>query len=135
METTTFILDRKKFNTELVSIKKLTPKFFKTGVAQIHVLPEQIELHVVGITKYISAQTEGYFDVFIPLRLLYAYSSTITTPELKYEVKNGEISVEEAIKKVKQDYEKMKSGEKEGKFVTPSETEQIECRERNETNL
>ena len=51
------------------------------------------------------------------------------------EVKNGEISVEGAIKKVKQDYEKMKSGEKEGKFVTPSNTEQNESRERNETNL
>ena len=51
------------------------------------------------------------------------------------EVKNGEISIEEAIKKVKQDYEKMKSGEKEGKFVTPSTTEQNESRERSETNL
>jgi hypothetical protein len=50
------------------------------------------------------------------------------------EVKNGEISVEEAIKMVKQDYEKMKSGEKEGKFVTPSETEQNESQERNQTN-
>ena len=46
------------------------------------------------------------------------------------EVKNGEISVDGAIKKVKQDYEKMKSGEKEGKFVTPSNTEQNESRER-----
>ena len=51
------------------------------------------------------------------------------------EVKKGEISEEEAIKKVKQDFEKMKSGEKEGKFVTPSDTEQNESRERNETNL
>jgi predicted alpha/beta superfamily hydrolase len=51
------------------------------------------------------------------------------------EVKNGEISIEDAIKMVKQDYEKMKSGEKEGKFVTPSDTEQNESRERNETSL
>jgi hypothetical protein len=91
VETTTFILDRKKFHSELVSIKKLTPKFFKTGVAQVNVLPDQIELHIVGITKYFSAQTEGYFDVFIPLRLLFAYSSTISTPELKFEVRQGEI--------------------------------------------
>jgi hypothetical protein len=45
------------------------------------------------------------------------------------EVKNGKISVEEAIKKVKQDFEKMKSGEKEGKSVTPSNTEQNETTE------
>ena len=36
------------------------------------------------------------------------------------EVKDGEISVEEAVKKVKKDYGQMKSGEKEGKFVAPS---------------
>jgi hypothetical protein len=38
------------------------------------------------------------------------------------EVKDGEISVEEAVKKVKKDYGKMKSGEKEGKFVVPSKS-------------
>ena len=51
------------------------------------------------------------------------------------EVKSGEITIEEAVKKVQNDYEKMKSGEKEGKFVTPSNIEQNESRERNETNL
>jgi hypothetical protein len=91
VETTSFILDRKKFHHEMLSIKKLTPKYFKTGVAQINILPEQIEIHVVGITKYISALTEGCYDVLVPIRLLYAYSSTITTPELKFEVKPGEI--------------------------------------------
>ena len=40
------------------------------------------------------------------------------------EVKSGEITIEEAAIKVKNDYEKMKSGKKEGKFVTPSNTEQ-----------
>ena len=51
------------------------------------------------------------------------------------EVKTGEISVEEAIKKVKQDFEKMKSGEKDGKFVAPSDTEQNESRDKNQTNF
>jgi hypothetical protein len=36
------------------------------------------------------------------------------------EVKEGEISIDEAIKKVKNDYEKMKDGEKDGKFIAPS---------------
>lgn len=91
MGTISFIVDRKKFHTELLSIKKLTPKFFKTGVAQINILPEQIELHTSGITKYIDAQTEGYFDVFIPIRLLFAYSSTMSSDELTFEVSQGEI--------------------------------------------
>jgi hypothetical protein len=42
------------------------------------------------------------------------------------EFKDGEISVEEAIKKVKHDYEKMKDGEKESNYVTPAASEQDE---------
>lgn len=91
MEITTFIIDRKKFHSELVNIKKLTPRFFKTGVAQINVLPDQIELHTVGITKYFLAQTERYWDIFVPFRLLFAYSSTTNATELKFEVRQGEI--------------------------------------------
>jgi hypothetical protein len=49
------------------------------------------------------------------------------------EFKNGEISIEEAIRKVKNDYEKMKDGEKKGKFVAPSNLEQNDSN--NETKL
>jgi 3-hydroxyisobutyrate dehydrogenase-like beta-hydroxyacid dehydrogenase len=49
------------------------------------------------------------------------------------EVKDGDISVEEAVKKVKKDYGKMKSGEKKGKFVAPSNLEQNDST--NETKL
>lgn len=97
LETTSFTVDRKKFHTELLTIKKLTPKYFKSGVVQINVLPEQIELHTTGITKYIDARTEGYFDVFVPIRLLYAYSSTVLTDELTFEVRQGEIHCGGAI--------------------------------------
>jgi hypothetical protein len=38
------------------------------------------------------------------------------------DVKEGDISVQDAIKKVKNDYEKMKDGEKDGKFIAPSST-------------
>lgn len=38
------------------------------------------------------------------------------------EVKSGEIDVEEAATRVKNDFDKMKSGEKEGEFIEPSET-------------
>ena len=38
------------------------------------------------------------------------------------EIKSGEITPDEAVEKVKIDYEKMKSGKKEGKFVTPSKS-------------
>jgi hypothetical protein len=91
VETTTFIIDRKKFHSDLLSIRKLTPKVFKMGVAQINVLPDQIELHTAGITKYFTAQTDGYWDVFVPIRLLFAYSSTMSSDELKFEIKQGEI--------------------------------------------
>jgi gas vesicle protein len=38
------------------------------------------------------------------------------------EIKSGEITTEEAVKRVMIDYGKMKSGEKDGKFVTPSKS-------------
>ena len=41
------------------------------------------------------------------------------------EIKSGEITSKEAVKRVKNDYEKMKSGIKEGKFVTPSNSEHL----------
>jgi len=56
----------------------------------------------------------------------YALSSVadgIVLREYINEIRSGEITSEEAIKRVKNDYKKMKSGEKEGKFVSPSKSE------------
>ena len=56
----------------------------------------------------------------------YALSSVADGKVLREyvnEIKSGEITSEEAIKRVKNDYKKMKSGEKEGKFVSPSKAE------------
>jgi gas vesicle protein len=56
----------------------------------------------------------------------YALSSVADGKVLREyinEIKSGEITSEEAIKRVKNDYKKMKSGEKEGKFVSPSKSE------------
>jgi hypothetical protein len=89
--TTTFIIDRKQLHAVLLSIKKQTPKCFKTGIVQINIPPNQIELHAAGITKYLSAQTKGYCDILVPMRLLYAFSSTMSAVKLKFKVKRGEI--------------------------------------------
>jgi hypothetical protein len=59
----------------------------------------------------------------------YALSSVADGKVLRdyvNEVKNGETSVEDVIKKVRHDFEKMKDGEKDGKFVTPASSEQDE---------
>ena len=49
------------------------------------------------------------------------------------EVKNGEITTEEAVIRVKKDYDKMKSGKKDGKFISPSKSEQNDIPELNDT--
>jgi hypothetical protein len=59
----------------------------------------------------------------------YALSSVADGKVLRdyvNEVKKGETSIEDVIKKVKHDFEKMKDGEKDGKFVTPAASEQDE---------
>ena len=56
----------------------------------------------------------------------YALSSYVDDGILRdyiNEIKSGKITLEQAIKRVKFDYEKMSSGEKNGKFVTPYDSE------------
>ncbi|MCK9398985.1 MAG: hypothetical protein M0Q51_03175 [Bacteroidales bacterium] len=91
MEKTVFTVVQAVLHKELTDIKKLNPRYFKKGIAQISVLPEHLELHTVGITRYIPAKTEGYFDVFIPLRFLLAYSKIESLPVLTLEVEQGVI--------------------------------------------
>jgi hypothetical protein len=97
MNKSTFTLNRKKLHAELLSIKRIAPKFFKDGIVQINVLPMQIEVHVIGVTKYLPAITEGYFDIMIPLRLLYAYTSTNKDIDIKFEVKQHELKCGDSL--------------------------------------
>lgn len=91
MEKTIFTVVQSLLHKELTAIKKLNPRYFKKGVAQISVLPEHLELHTVGITRIIPATTEGYFDVFIPLRHLLAYSKLESLPIVTLEIEDSEI--------------------------------------------
>jgi hypothetical protein len=91
MEKTVFTLSQAVLHKELVDIKKLNPRYFKKGVAQISVLPEHLELHTVGMTRHIPAKTEGYFDIFVPLRYLLAYSLIESLPIVTLEVEEGVI--------------------------------------------
>jgi len=91
MDQSTFAVNRINFLDALKAIRKISPKLFNSGVAKINVLPEHIELHVVGITKYLKARTENYFDVYIPLRFLYSYASTLKLEELSFTVSKGQL--------------------------------------------
>ena len=56
----------------------------------------------------------------------YALSSVADGKVLRNyvnEVKKGEASIEDVVKKVRHDFEKMKDGEKDGKFITPASSE------------
>lgn len=97
MEVTEFILNRRGLHQALQAIKKLSPSYFKHGFVKINVLPEHVEIHVVGITRYLPAQTEGYYDVYLPLRLLFAMSSTFDSFEIKFIVREGELQCGNAI--------------------------------------
>lgn len=79
------------FLNALKAIRKISPKYFNSGVAKINILPEQIELHVVGVTKYLKAKTENYLDVYIPLRFLYSYASTLKQEELSFTISEGQL--------------------------------------------
>ena len=90
----------------LYTIDKSNPKVKEDNALQINIM-EKAGIPKKEIANYaLSSVADG--------RILRDYID---------EVKIGETSVEEAIKKVKNDFEKMKDGEKKGKFVAPSNLE------------
>jgi gas vesicle protein len=116
-ETTKIITDAKIRATDMMNEGKEINKEVKSKTDSV----------VSNVKEDNSLQINIMEKAGIPKKeiLKYALSSIADGRILRdyiNEVKNGEISLEGAIKKVKQDYEKMKSGEKEGKFVTPSNT-------------
>lgn len=88
---TTFKVNRADINNVLLEFKRLQKKFYETGVAKIRVMPGGIEISGQGIYKTIHGETEGLSEVFVPLKLLYTYSSTCSTLIISFKFRDGEM--------------------------------------------
>jgi hypothetical protein len=88
---TTFKVDTTEINKVLKEFQKLNKRFFEKGIAKIRVMPGGIELSGEGIIKYIHGETEGLSEIFIPIKLLYTYSSTSKATEITFTIWDGEL--------------------------------------------
>lgn len=115
----------------------------KQGTGLTGGIPEGTEKTKEGIpeTKTVKSKEEVKNDNILQLKIMqeagipeeempdYALSSVADGKLLRdyiNEIKSGELTEEEAAERVKRDYDKMKSGKKEGKFIEPEEPTQAQ---------
>jgi hypothetical protein len=54
-------------------------------------MPGGIEISGEGIYKTINGETEGLCEAFVPLKLLYSYSSLSKSKEISFSLREGEL--------------------------------------------
>lgn len=86
-----FKVDRKKLLSSLKVFKQMSASLYKTGNIRIRVLNQGIELFGIGLIKFIEADTETLFDVYVPLRLIYDYTNTSKVEKISFYFKEGMI--------------------------------------------
>jgi hypothetical protein len=88
---TKFTVGTSEINKVLLEFKKLQKKFFDTGNAKIRVMPGGIEISGQGLYKTINGETEGLSELFVPLKLLYSFSSFSKLPKITFLFRRGEL--------------------------------------------
>jgi hypothetical protein len=88
---TTFKVETAYLKKSLDRFKKINPRYFKEGIGKIRVMPGGVELSTVGVVEAVHGETEGFCEVFVPLKLLYAYVSEYRQEYIKFTFKEGEL--------------------------------------------
>lgn len=84
-----FKTDRKKLLSNLKLFKQMSSSLYKTGNIRIRVLKQGIELFGIGLIKFIEADTETLFDVYVPLRIMYDYTYSSKVEKISFSFKEG----------------------------------------------
>lgn len=94
---TTFKVETAYIKKSLDRIKKFNPRYFKEGIGKIRVMPGGIELSTVGVVEAIHGETVGFCEVFVPLKLLYAYVSEHKQEYITFTFREGELECGSSI--------------------------------------
>jgi len=86
-----FTVETKDLNTILSEFKRLQKKFFNNGICKIRVMPGGIEITGQGIFKTIHGETDGLAEIFVPVKLLFVFSSVYTQPNITFIFRPGEL--------------------------------------------
>lgn len=94
---TTFKVETAYIKKSLDRVKKFNPRYFKEGIGKIRVMPGGIEISTIGVVEAVHGETEGYCEVFVPLKLLYAYVSEYKQEHISFTIRDGELECGSSI--------------------------------------
>ena len=90
-QTTTFKVDRKRLMVILNELKRLSSSLYSKGTIKIRVLINCIEVYGIGVVKYLSAETDGFYDVYIPMKLFYDFAKNNKSEFITFTFYEGEL--------------------------------------------
>ena len=92
-----FILDRKELNHALLAFKRLIKKGFDTTICNLRVMPGGVEISTPGIARSIHGETEGLYEFLVPIKILFAYSSSSTNPTMSFVFRDGQMECDRSL--------------------------------------
>ncbi len=92
-----FTIDRKELNEALNSFKRLLKKKFDNTICNLRVMPGGIELSTPGIMRAIHGETEGLYEFLVPIKILYAYSSSSVNKTMNFIFCEGKMECDKSI--------------------------------------
>jgi hypothetical protein len=96
-KTTTFKVDRKRLMVILNELKRLSTGLYSKGTIKIRVLINCIEVYGIGVVKYLSAETDGHYDVYIPMKLFYDFAKSNKSEFITFTFNEGELKCGSSI--------------------------------------
>lgn len=87
----------KELKKSLSRIKRFNPNYFKSGIVKIRMMPGGIELSTIGIFEVVPGYTQGLAEVYVPLKLIYAFTKTYTNEEITFTFRTGEMECGSSI--------------------------------------
>lgn len=72
-------------------MKRFNPKYFKEGIVKIRMMVGGIELSTIGFFETVPGYTLGLAEVYVPLKLIYAFSKSCLNEEITFVFRNGEL--------------------------------------------
>ena len=92
-----FSIDRKELKDTLNVFKKLLKRKFDSTICTLKIIPGGIELSTPGIMRTIYCETEGQQEFLVPVKLLYAYSSTSANKTMNFILYEGKMECDKSI--------------------------------------
>ena len=92
-----FSLDRKELHKLIMMFKRHLAKKFDASICKIRVMPGGVEFSTAGIYLCLNCETVGLYEILVPLKLLFAYSSHGTQPLMSFTFREGEMTCGNSI--------------------------------------